>query len=179
MKGEFFNKIKWKHILLLFISFLCMMAFMRYTAMQVKNISGGTGVLDLDFGNSVENIRQAIDALGNKGRSYYLTHFLVIDFFYAMVYAAFYFFTIAFLLQKNGIRRKRALNICLFPIAGMFFDWSENLFLCILIVKCSTMTETLCLLFIICNVIKFLFVYLSLLVVIMGVLYYFFRKVSG
>lgn len=41
MGYDFSGKIKWKHICLLLISFLCMMAFMRYTALQVKNISGG------------------------------------------------------------------------------------------------------------------------------------------
>lgn len=75
MKYEFTCKIKWKNILLLLITFLCMMAFMRYTASQVKNISQGTGVLDLNFGNSIEHVLQTMNRLGNNGREYYLTHF--------------------------------------------------------------------------------------------------------
>ena len=43
MRYEFVCKIKWKHIFLRLFCFLCMMAFMRYTALQVKIISGGLG----------------------------------------------------------------------------------------------------------------------------------------
>ena len=52
-----------------------MMAIMRYTALQVKVISGGTSVLDLSLGNSVEYIRQTLIGLGYDGRMYYLNHF--------------------------------------------------------------------------------------------------------
>lgn len=128
MNNRFLDRIKWKHIFLLLTSFLCMMAFMRYTALQIKDISGGTGVLDFSVGNSVEDIWRTMDALGDNGRMYYLTRFLVIDFFYAMLYAAFYFCTILFLMHKSELRKKRLLNICMLPIAGMFFDWLENLF---------------------------------------------------
>lgn len=107
MRNEFFCKIKWKHIFLLLFCFLCMMAIMRYTALQVKVISGGTSVLDLSLGKLVEHIRQTLIGLGYDGRMYYLNLFLVVDCIYAMVYAMFYFCSIIFLLHKNDIRRKR------------------------------------------------------------------------
>lgn len=46
MALAFLDKIKWKHIFLLLLYFLGMMAIMRHTATQVKNISGGTDILD-------------------------------------------------------------------------------------------------------------------------------------
>lgn len=64
MRYEFLRKIKWKHIFLLLFCFLGMMAIMRYTALQVKVISGGTSVFDLSLGNSVEHIRQTLIGLG-------------------------------------------------------------------------------------------------------------------
>lgn len=179
MRYEFLCKIKWKHIFLLLFSFLCMMAFMRNTALQVKEISGGTGVLDLNLGNSVEHIRQTLIELGYDGRMYYLKYFLVVDCIYAMVYATFYFFSIIFLLHKNEIRRKRVYIFSVFPIVGMFFDWLENFSLSSLLVNGTTETVVdWCMLFRVSNIMKFLFVYLSLLLVVLGILYYFLRKVK-
>lgn len=100
---------------------------MRYTALQVKVISGGTSVLDLNLGNSVEHIRQTLIELGYDGRMYYLKHFLVVDCIYAMFYALFYFCSILFLLYKNKIRRKRVYIFSVLPIAGMFFDSLLNI----------------------------------------------------
>lgn len=60
MRYEFLCKIKWKHIFLLLFCFLCMMVIMRYTALQVKVISGGTSVAlvvvyrNLSFQNSAK-----------------------------------------------------------------------------------------------------------------------------
>ena len=177
MALAFLDKIKWKHIFLLLLCFLCMMAIMRHTAAQVKNISGGTSILDLNFGNSPQHISHTISTLGEAGRKYYQTHFLIVDFFYAMVYALFYFWTILFLLHKNQIRKKSLFNACIFPIVGMLFDWLENLFICLLIKNWTNQSELLCTLFNISNIIKFLFVYLSLLVVVLCFLYYFFQKI--
>lgn len=176
MKYEIASKIKWKHIILLLIMFVCMMTFMRYIAAQVKYISRETGVLDLQLGNSVENILQTMNALGDNGRRYYLTRFLIVDYFYAIIYAAFYFCSILLLLCKNGIRKKSVYNLCLFPIIGMLFDWLENIFLRFIILNWTSRPVVLCILFVVSNLIKFLFVYLSLLLVIIGILRYFICK---
>lgn len=176
MKYEIASKIKWKHIILLLIMFVCMMTFMRYIAAQVKYISRETGVLVLQLGNSVENILQTMNALGDNGRRYYLTRFLIVDYFYAIVYAAFYFCSILLLLCKNGIRKKSVYNLCLFPIIGMLFDWLENIFLRFIILNWTSRPVVLCILFVVSNLIKFLFVYLSLLLVIIGILRYFICK---
>ena len=96
-----------------------------------------------------------------------------------MVYAAFYFFSIIFLLHKNEIRRKRVYIFSVFPIVGMFFDWLENLSLSFLLVNGTTETVAWCMLFRVSNIVKFLFVYLSLLLVVLGILYYSLRKVKG
>ncbi|MBR1391602.1 MAG: hypothetical protein IJ567_09235 [Lachnospiraceae bacterium] len=169
-------RIKWKHIFVLLVIFLCMMAFMRYTALQVKVVSRGTGVLDLNVGNSVEHVQQTLMELGYDGRMYYLKHFLVVDGIYAMVYAIFYFFSIRFLLHKNEIRRKRVYLFSVFPIVGMLFDWLENLSLSFLLVNGTTEPATWCMLFRVSNILKFLFVYLSLLIVVLGNLGLLFTK---
>lgn len=178
MMYEFFYKIKWKHIFLLLFSFLCMMAFMRYTALQVKIISGGTGVLDLNFGNSVENITQTMIELGYDGRMYYMKHFLVVDCIYAIIYAMFYFFSIIFLLHKNKVKRNIICILSILPIVGMLFDWLENISLYFLLVNGTIESKMWCMILRISNIVKFLFVYLSLVLVVLGILYYFFRKVK-
>lgn len=178
MRYKLLYKIKWKHIFLLLFSFLCMMAIMRYTALQVKEISGGISVLDLNLGNSVEHIQQTLIELGYDGRMYYLKHFLVIDGIYAMVYANFYFWSILFLLHKNEIRKREYIFFSVFPIVGMLFDWVENLSLSFLLVNWTTESVAWCMLLRISNIIKFLFVYLSLLSAILGFLCFSLRKAT-
>ena len=136
-------------------------------------------MLDLNLGNSVPHIRQTLIELGHDGRMYYLRHFYVIDCIYAMFYATFYFFSIIFLLHKNEIRRKRVYIFSVFPIVGMIFDWLENLSLSFLLVNGTTESAAWCMLFRVSNIAKFIFVYLSLLLVVLGILYYSLRKVKG
>ena len=64
------------------------------------------------------------------------------------------------------------------PIVGMFFDWLENLSLRFLLVNGTTESVAWCMLFRVSNIVKFLFVSLSLLLVALGILYYFLQKVK-
>lgn len=57
------------------------------------------------------------------------------------------------------------------------FDWLENLSLRFLLVNGTTESVAWCMLFRVSNIVKFLFVYLSLLLVALGILYYFLQKV--
>lgn len=162
--------------MLFLMVFLGMMVFMRTTAAQVATTSGGTEILDLEFGNTMENILETITSLGDAGRQYYLNRFLVVDCFYAIAYATFYFCTISILLQKNNIKKKALLVFCFFPIIGMCFDWLENLFLSILLTNHEAQLITVSRLYIISNVLKFIFVYASLVTVIINLLFCFVKK---
>lgn len=177
MRNKFYEKMKWKHIFLLLFVFLSMMSFMRYTAQQVQMLSGGTGILDLNPPGSPQQIHQTIITLGNAARTYYLKTFLAVDNIYAITYATFYFLTILFLLHKNKIRKKGIYIISTFPIAGMCFDWLENLTLIFLLSNWETESPALNILFKASNTAKFVFVYSSLLFVILSILHYFFPKV--
>lgn len=172
MEHKLFQTTKWKHIFLLLLLFLGMMALMRYTALQVKSISRGTEIPDLNFGNSADHIYQTMESFGKYGRQYYLTRFFVVDYIYAIFYASFYSYTIAFLLRKIGIKKKRLFYICLLPILGMFFDWLENLLLGLVIMKWPDKGTALCVLSNICTMTKFLLVYCSLILVIVFLIYY-------
>ena len=100
------------------------MAAMRYTASKVEIISGGTGILDLNFGNSKLTIQQTI-------------------------------------LMRLKI------FAWVIPCAGMLFDWLENLFIGLLLIKYPD--ETVSLLYMTANmatILKFIFVYASLFCVV-------------
>lgn len=178
MDFKFIKHFKWKHILGFLALFFIMMVFMRYNAAQVKNISGGTGILDLNFGNSIEDIHSTMISLGEKGRQYYLKIFLVVDFFYAISYAMFYSFTLLFFINKIN-NKKKLWFISLSPIFGMVFDWLENLFLAI---SLANWTHESIMLYIILNIftiLKFIFVYLSLTLVIILFIYYLYKKITA
>jgi hypothetical protein len=163
---ELKQKINWWHILILLVIFISMMVCMRYTAAQVKKISAGIAILDLNFGNSIEFIRQTITLLGESARNYYLTKFFVVDGFYSLTYAAFYAITLLFLFNKIGIKKKIVLCLPILPIIGMLFDWAENLSFGIAIKYWDIEITSLYVFGNICTIIKFIFVYSSLFLVV-------------
>lgn len=118
-----------KHMLFLFIVFILAMISIRIANSQVIEASNGIGVLDLNFGNSEAHIKQSIDALGENGRSAYLTIFYVVDLFYPIVYALFYSRLIIFLAKKIKPQKLSTLihRLRFLPWLAMVLDWLENL----------------------------------------------------
>lgn len=160
------KKIRFSYVVLLLALFLIMFTTMRHAAKQVKIISGGTGILDLNFFNSKELTMQTLQELGQKGRDFYLTKFFIVDFFYPITYAAFYGITILYVIEKIRKYSKVVKLLALIPVCGMCFDWSENVFISILLIIFPNDCTLLYILANISTILKFCFVYLAVATII-------------
>lgn len=139
---------------------------MRQVAKQVAIISEGTGILDLNFYNSKEFMMQTLQELGKKGRDFYLTKFFIVDFFYPITYAAFYGFTILYVLEKLENHSKTIKLLVLIPVCGMCFDWLENVSISSLLATFPNDSILLYLMATISTILKFSFVYLAVVTII-------------
>lgn len=139
---------------------------MRQVAKQVAIISEGTGILDLNFYNSKEFMMQTLQELGQKGRDFYLTKFFIVDFFYPITYAAFYGFTILYVLEKLENHSKTIKLLALIPVCGMCFDWLENVSISSLLTTFPNDSTLLYLMATISTILKFSFVYLAVVTII-------------
>lgn len=148
--------------------FLGMMALMRVTAANVKTLSGGQGIIDLTFGISPERIRSALSGYGKKAAAFYQWVFLSVDMVYAFAYCTFYRCTIKSLLERLGAGDRASVILPLLPVVGMTADLLENTVMFILL--SSSTATALCGVFTVLNIIKFVFVYLSLAIVVGGAL---------
>lgn len=159
-------KIKFSYVVLLLALFLIMLTSMRQVAKQVDIISEGTGILDLNFYNSKEFMMQTLQELGQKGRDFYLTKFFIVDFFYPITYAAFYGFTILYVLEKLENHSKTIKLLALIPVCGMCFDWLENVSISSLLATFPNDSTLLYLMATISTILKFCFVYLAVVTII-------------
>lgn len=94
---------------------------------QLKEISGGTGVLDMEILYTPDQAHAFLAAMGEAGRAFDLTHVIPIDLFVPFFYALFLSTFITWLLHRwlpveSGWHR---LNVI--PVAGAVFDYLENL----------------------------------------------------
>lgn len=173
--------VKLRHIGGLLVIFLLGMAAMRQAASYVSSISGGTAILDLNFGNNTAHINHTLAALGEAGRSAYLHVFLPIDTCYAVIYTVFYTCTLAFFLRRLPLRRKLswARWIVVLPVVAAVCDWWENTAFAFMLSQFPSLaTPALVASTTVATRAKFILVYLSLLLVLGFTAYHIARWIS-
>lgn len=162
--------VKLRHIGGLLVIFLLGMAAMRQAASYVSLVSGGTAILDLNFGNSAAHINHTLATLGEAGRSAYLYVFLPIDTCYAVIYAVFYACTLAFFLRRLPLQRWKlgwARWIVVLPVVAAACDWWENIAFAFMLSQFPSLAHpALVASATIATITKFILVYLSLLLVL-------------
>ena len=174
--------VKLRHIGGLLVIFLLGMAAMRQAASYVSSISGGTAILDLNFGNNTAHINHTLAALGEAGRSAYLHVFLPIDTCYAAIYAVFYACALAFFLGRLPLRRWKlgwAQWASLLPVVAAVCDWWENIAFAFMLSQFPVLANpALVASTTVATRAKFILVYLSLLLVLGFAAYHIARWIS-
>lgn len=125
----FIEKMTWKKALLFTGVFVALYILINYTAIGVAGllqITNGANILDFEFGYSTAEAYDLLTALGEQGRSFYLTRIIPIDFPFPFTYMLFYAGWIA-LLVKNTVPNSKAKYFLIVPILAMLFDWIENI----------------------------------------------------
>lgn len=161
------HDIRW--VLFLMTFFLIMMFMMRKTAAEVGRLSDGQGIIDLTFGITPDRISEAVSRYSPTGAAFYRFVFLWVDFIYAMAYCTFYRSAIGYFCDEIGVEESTDKLLTAFPLVGMGADIMENNIL-FFILSPNNENTAIYGLFTFFNFIKFVFVYLSLAIVIGGLL---------
>jgi hypothetical protein len=94
---------------------------------KLKQITNGIGILDLEQGYSVEKAYKILDMQGDKGRAYYLTRILPMDFIFPLTYMLFYCAAILFLLKQVNPQNRMIHYLALAPVLQALCDYLENI----------------------------------------------------
>ena len=174
--------VKLRHIGGLLLLFILGMMAMRFAASYVSSISGGTAILDLNFGNDTAHINHTLAALGEAGRSAYLYVFLPIDTCYAAIYAVFYACTLAFFVRRLPLQRWQlswARWIVVLPVVAAACDWWENVAFAFMLSQFPSLAHpALVASATVATMTKFVLVYLSLLLVVGFAVYHMARWIA-
>ena len=157
-----------KGLAMLLVIFLSMMAVMRITAAKVGQLSGGQGILDLSFAVTPDKIISAFAGYTKAAGEFYRWVFLSVDMVYALAYCTFYRCALKTLMYRLGAGTKMSTFLVLMPVIGMISDLLENTVMFILL--SGSRAWILCAMFTVFNVIKFVFVYSSLAIVLGGII---------
>ena len=102
---------------------------------QLKSLSGGVGMLDMEISYSPQEAYALFEALGEEGRAFYLRRFLPLDMLYPLVYSLFFMTAATIIFQKIFSEENPWRKLSVFTILAGLFDYLENL--CVLIMLLS------------------------------------------
>lgn len=159
---------KWIPVIPVLCLFLGMMLIMRITASTVAALSGGSGVIDLDFGISPSRVMATIASYNDASTVFYRWIFLLTDAVYIMAYCTFYRYMLRFLRRECKAGSKIPEGSLKLPLIGAFADLFENMAVFSMLGGVSGLGISS--FFCFCNTVKFVFVYLSLFIVIGGII---------
>ena len=93
---------------------------------ELKSITGGIGILDMEFLYSPQQAYAHLAAMGDAGRAFELTHIIPLDLILPAVYTLAYALTITWLLRQWLPRESRWHRLNVVPIIGGICDYCEN-----------------------------------------------------
>jgi hypothetical protein len=119
-----------KHMTLIFSVLAIILIFMEkgpFGTNKLKQLSGGKGMLDMQFGYSASEVYSMLDIIGNNGQQLYIK-LLCLDFLFMIFYTLFQFLIVGVLIKKTGLNDYfKIVNIL--PFLRSVLDIIENLFL--------------------------------------------------
>lgn len=93
---------------------------------QLKEITGGTGILDLEFLYTPEQAYALLSAMGDAGRAFDLARIVPLDLVFPFVYTLFYAVTITWILHRWLPARSRWHRLNVIPLIAGLCDYMEN-----------------------------------------------------
>lgn len=98
-----------------------------FGAAKLRQLTGGTGMLDMLFGYSVSQVYSMLEIIGNAGQQIYI-ELLYLDFAFMIFYTLFQSFIITALIKKARLNDYfKILNIL--PFLRSILDIIENFFI--------------------------------------------------
>ncbi|HSQ93477.1 MAG TPA: hypothetical protein VLL74_04205 [Methanoregula sp.] len=93
---------------------------------QLQEITGGPTILDMSFTTGPESVYAILDALGEAGRAFDLTHIVPLDLVFPFTYALFLALGISWGLSRLLADDSPWLLLNLAPVFAAAADYSEN-----------------------------------------------------
>jgi hypothetical protein len=119
-----------KYVLVLLVLFIMIAIPMEKGPIgqsTLRELSGGTGMLDMEFGYNRLQVYNMLDVIGQAGRQLYIK-LLGLDFIFAVVFMLFQSLMLSSLLKRADVHEQlKVLN--LLPFVRSALDIAENCFL--------------------------------------------------
>ena len=123
---KFSDTLSQGRLVLLFLVFFIIMVTLingkPFGLTQMKEVTGGIGILDMEFNNSVEKAYGMLTNMGQAGRDFYW-RILGLDFIFPLSCVLFLTSCTLFFVRKMPFL---PLWLIIFPFLGFIFDYSEN-----------------------------------------------------
>jgi len=164
---------KYLHIKMVFVSFIIFITSMQIMRHYANNVMeyNNEKIPDLRFGYSIDGLKHYINGLNDNEKSYYINNFHLFDTFYPIIYGIFYIITLLYFILNFLPKNKFFKLILLIPIIGVICDYCENILIDSFIKNINTVSNIMCALSSSLTIIKFIAIYLSLLLVIVFIAY--------
>jgi hypothetical protein len=107
-------------LVLFIISFYIIMGDYIGSAKLIE-ITGGVGVIDLEFAYSQEFVYSTLEAQGELGRAFYKDILIHLDFIFPLVYSLLFTSTIVFVYNKLTDKKKLLTKLMVFPLSIIIF----------------------------------------------------------
>jgi len=116
-----------------------------------------------------------MEKLGDSGRIFYARMLLMLDFAFPLAYTLFWSSVLAFLLGKFLPCNSKLMYISLLPFAAGLADWLENILILSMLFSYPKIINMVAVLANIMTNVKDLFMWVSLLLLLLGLLMYLLR----
>lgn len=164
-----------KPLLLLALFFIVMYMLINGQPFGVAEFNErfcGLTPLDLQDSYTTEEVCNFMEKLGEAGRMFYTRMLLVLDFAFPLSYTLFWSAAVYFLLSRFLPCNSKLMYISLVPFVAGLADWLENLLILSMLFSYPKIVNITVMLAGLMTGIKDLFMWISLLLIILGLLLY-------
>ncbi len=119
-----------KTVLASFAAFIVLAALIYgqpFGLARLEEITGGAGILDMEFTYTPQQAYAMLGALGDAGREFYLTSILPLDLIVPLAYAVFYAVTISWFLSRWLPAESPWMRLNVVPLVAGIADYCEDI----------------------------------------------------
>ena len=133
----------WKVLISLILFAAYIVVVLPAEASRSDQVIGSAPSPDTSFYYSQTELHQMVEAYGPEGRSYYISSRIKFDILWPLVYTFFLINTISWILDKTILENSKLRLLNLVPLAGILFDYLENISNMIVMVRYPATTGIL------------------------------------
>jgi hypothetical protein len=137
-----------------------------FGVVQLKEITGGAGILDLEVLYTPEQAYALFAAMGDAGRTFDLTHIVPLDMLFPLAYTLFDAIAITWLLHRWLPAGSRWHRLNVVPVFGGIADYLENLGIITMLVAWPAPLPDIARFTMVAGLLKFLSGALAMLIII-------------